>query len=789
MTGTVSGALTGTRMRRKEDPRILTGRGRYVDDVQATGMLHACFVRSPVAHARLTNVDASMANQADGVVAVLTGADLADEIAFLDFGVPMAGLVTPLYAALAMDTVRYVGEPVAIVVAESRYAAEDGVALVQLDFDPLPVVMSASDATRDGAPRLHHAVADNLIYHRESSSPEVDHVFANADEVVTFTFDQHRWAPVPIETRGGVASYDPSMQMLTYETSCQSPHLVRFVLANTLQHPQHLIRVLAHDVGGGFGLKWAPLREDVVLCAAARRLGATVKWIEDRNENLIAGGHARDDTIAVEVAVRSDGTILALKADITLNLGAYPVIPSAAVTTGIMRCMLPGPYRIPKYASTERVVCTNKTPQVALRGPWALETLVRERALDHVARVIGISPVEIRQRNLLSLDEQPFDSSAGFPIDGVTAENTFRRALELVDYERTVKVIEEARTAGRIVGFGIATFMEPAPGTPEMWNEIGNPLPGEQMRAKLEPDGHLTLYTQQMPHGQSHETTIAQVAADEFGLRFEDVRLVFGDTQVTPFGMIGTGGSRAATMATGSAILATRAVKNKVLDVAAEMLEADVNDLSIHEGVVQVSGVPDARVSVAEIAMGCYMAPQLMPSGKDLDLQASAQYDGERGGFAQATHCCWVEIDRETGLVDIIRYLAVDDCGKMINPAVVEGQIRGAITMGIGGMLFEKIEYDENGNCQSGTFLDYLLPTAAETPDFELHHLEFESDRLVNSRGVGEGGTILAPAAILNAIEDAVIAAGGSAVTTSPVTPTRILELLGVIEPDIPGEH
>ncbi len=296
------------------------------------------------------------------------------------------------------------------------------------------------------------------------------------------------------------------------------------------------MRVIGPDVGGGFGLKWALCREDVVLCAAAKLLGARIKWIEDRNENLIAGGHAREDSICAEVAVRADGQILGLRADISIDLGAYPMMPSASVTTGIMRAMFPGPYRVPAYASTERVVFTNKAPYLSLRGPWAIETLVRERLLDQVARELGLSPVDVRLRNLVPLAEQPYQTQAGYTLDAVTSAETFTRALELVDYEKVQTDLAKARAQGRVVGFGIATFIEPAPGTPDMWSDIGFPFPGEQTRVKIEPDGAVSVFTQQMPNGQGYETTLAQLAADELGVPFENIRLVYGDTQVTPFG-------------------------------------------------------------------------------------------------------------------------------------------------------------------------------------------------------------------------------------------------------------
>ena len=784
MRTSVVGGLTGARMTRKEDPRILTGRGRYVDDIQAAGLLHGCFVRSPVAHAVLRGVDTAAAMALPGVHAVLTAEDLAGCTNPLDFGVPVEGLTTPAYTALTGDRVRHVGDPVAFVVAESRYIAEDAASLVDLDLDPLPAVVTADAATGDAAALLHDQVTRNVMFRRERRNGDVDAAFEAADRVVRLSFSQHRWAPVPIETRGGVASFDPASGMLTYEVSCQSPHLLRFFIGAAIRQPQHMMRVIGPDVGGGFGLKWAPCREDVVLCAAAKLLGARVKWIEDRNENLVAGGHAREDSISAEVAVRADGQILGLRADISIDLGAYPMMPSASVTTGIMRAMFPGPYRVPAYASTERVVFTNKAPYLSLRGPWAIETLVRERLLDQVARELSISPVDVRLRNLVPLAQQPYRTQAGYTLDGVTSAETFTRALELADYARVQADLAKARAQGRVVGFGLATFIEPAPGTPEMWSDIGFPFPGEQTRVKIEPDGGVSVFTQQMPNGQGYETTLAQLTADELGVPFENIRLVYGDTQVTPFGMIGTGGSRAATFASGGVVLASQAVKQKVLAIAARMLEASAADLDIKDGIISVAGDPEAAVPLSDLAMGCYLAPHLMPAGLDLDLQATESYDGEGGGFAQATHCCWVEIDPQTGLIDISRFLAVEDCGQMINPSVVESQVRGAITMGIGGMLFEQVLYDADGNCLTGTFLDYLLPTATEIPDFEIDHLQFETDKLIGSRGVGEGGTILAPAALTGAVEDAIVSAGGASVRATPLTPTRVLELLGVITPD-----
>jgi aerobic carbon-monoxide dehydrogenase large subunit len=782
----VGTALVGSSVTRREDTRILTGHGRYVGDIQRHGLLHACFVRSSVAHARIAGIDTAAAASLPWVVAVITGVDLRAGTRPLDFHVPgIDGLTTPAYHALSVDRVRHVGDPVALVVARSRYVAEDAADLVILDLEPLPPVTSAREAVADGAPLLFDGVPDNRMFSGVTISGDVDRAFAVADEVVQFSLSGKRRAPAPIETRGGVASYDLSSGGLTYETSCQSPHALRLIVGLTTGQPLHLVRVIARDVGGSFGLKWSPTREDVALCAVAKLLRASIKWIEDRRENLTVWGHARDDALEVELAVRSDGTILGLRADITLDQGAYPMMPSAFTTAGLIRVMLPGPYRIPAYRATECVVLTNKAPCGALRGPWGIETLVRERLLDVVARRRRISPVDMRRRNLVPSDEQPYRSCAGYDLIDATAEKTFDRALEIADYDSVEEVLAAERAAGKIVGFGVATFIEPAPGTPAMWRAIsGLPFLGETARVAIEPNGHVSLHTQQMPHGQGHETTLAQVCAGELGVALEDVSVVYGDTAATPFGLAGTSGSRAGMLATGAARLATQTLKGKILAVAAPMLGADPADLVIREGRISSVDDPDTGVALADLAMGCYLAPDTVPPGLDLDLQATATYDGEGGGFSQATHCCWVEVSPDTGIVHIRRYLTVDDCGTIINPAVVEGQIRGAIAMGIGGVLYEEVVHTGAGECVTGSLGDYLLPTATEVPEIEIEHLDQDPEQPIRFRGVGEGGTILAPAAILNAIDDAVGSAGGAPLTEALVTPTRMLEVLGVIASD-----
>lgn len=785
--GSVIGGLVGGRVKRKEDVRLLTGQGRYVDDVAERDTLACYFVRSSVPHARITRVDVDAARAVPGVTAVITGAEMATFTNPVNLGAPIPGLVSPSHPALAVDTVRYVGEPVVLVVAENRYVAEDAAALVEIEYDVLDPVVTSAQALAEGAPQLFDEMPGNLYHSGEISFGDIDAAFAQADHIVTDHFDQHRWAPMPLETRGGIATYDRATGVLTYEAATQTTHLLRVLLAGFINQPLHLTRVIANDIGGGFGLKFSISVEDVAVCAAAKHLGGSLKWIEDRNEHLISAGAARDESLDLEAAVRADGTLLGLRVKMIMNQGAYLIMPPAPVVTAQVGHMLPGPYRVPAYSFSSAVACTNKAAYVSLRGPWAVETLVRERLMDLIAKTVGISPVEVRRRNLLPLSEQPAKSGAGFTIDGVTAAETFERLVSSIDFDAIRRDQEEARAQGRLLGFGLGTFFEPAPGTPEYWGAIGFPFMAEPTRLRIEPDGHVTAFTPQVPHGQGHETTLAQVIADEMGVAFEDVRVVYGDTDATPFSMAGTGGSRAGMMATGGAMVAAREVKRRVLEIAAQMFEANPDDLQIADSVISVKGTPAAAVPLAQLAMGCYMAPGMMPAGVDLNLEAVGVYEGEGGGWSQASHACWAEIDPETGKIEIKRYLVVEDCGKMINPGIVEGQVIGGVAMGIGGMLFEHSAYGPDGQFVAATFMDYLMPTAPEVPEIEIEHLEFASPTMVQSRGVGEGGTVLAPAVLLNAIDDALGQVGGNRITATPITPTRVLEALGVLPPEGDG--
>jgi aerobic carbon-monoxide dehydrogenase large subunit len=782
MSSSVIGGVVGAKIKRREDVRILTGTGRYIDDAGDRTTLSVHFVRSTVPHGKITELNVDAARELEGVTAVITGADMAGFTNPIALGAPIPGLNSATYPALAIDTVRYVGEPIALIVATDRYVAEDAAGLIEIDYDDLPPVVSSTDALAEGATQLFEEVPGNVVYSGGFTEGDVEKAFAEADHVLSDVIDQHRWGCAPMEGRGGVATYDRSTGQLTYEASTQTSHLLRLLVSGFINQPIHLMRVVTSDIGGSFGLKFSIYREDVALCAAAKHLGASLKWVEDRNENLTAGGAARDETVTLEAAVKADGTILGMRATMVMNSGAYPIMPPAPVVTNIAGYMLPGPYRVPAYEFHATCAATNKASYISLRGPWAVETLIRERMMDLIAAKVGLTPVEVRQRNLVPLAEQPIIAGGGFTMEGVTAAETFEKLVSLIDFDAFRAEQKAALADGRLLGIGVGTFYEPAPGTPEFWGKIGFPFGAEPVRLRIEPDGHVTAFTTQIPHGQGHETTLAQVIAEEMGVAYDDVRIVFGDTDATVFTMIGTGGSKAGMMATGGAMVAAREVKARVLQIAAAMLEANPDDLEIADSVISVKGAPASKVPLAELAMGCYMAPGMMPQGVDLNLETSAVYDGENGGWGQGSHACWVEIDQETGKITIPRYLVVEDCGRIINPHVVDGQVIGGVAMGLGGMLLEHSAYGEDGQYLAGTFMDYLMPSAPEVPEIEIVHMEFETPTMVGSRGVGEGGTVLAPAALLNAVDDAFAQVGGKRITATPLTPTKVLEALGVIE-------
>jgi carbon-monoxide dehydrogenase large subunit len=855
MREAIAGKLVGSRLKRVEDQRLLSGRGNYLDDLTLPGMLHATFLRSPHPHAHIRAIDASAALTQPGVVTVITGKDLEATTNPLMGLLTLKGAYEPWHYALATDRVRMVGDPVAIVVAESRAQAEDALEHIDVDYEPIAPVANMAQALDPSRPPIWPKAKGNVLYKASETHGDVDAAFARADRVIKERFEQHRHSHQPMETRGSVAEVDPTSGRLTIHSGHQSSHALRWIVAlslsrqkpresirgmirnkdhtkrifagmrdflranptllkdmrpifpvmmkNTLKDPArmgHLNRGVAAlmskhpsehphavvgDMGGAFGAKTTVAREDVAVCAAAVRLGRSVKWIEDRNENLICGAQAREEAIAVEAAVTADGRILGMKAALTMDAGAYPGIPyGGSLCARMIKIMFPGPYKIPALRFDTTMVASNKGTYTTYRGPWAVETFVRERLLDVIARELGISRAEVRLRNLFGPDDLPAAMVTGPALDvRMSARTTLERALEIDEFDEWEKRQEAARNEGKRLGLGFATYIEPAPGPAGYLEFIApgfTPLAGiEPAHAVLEADGTVSVHTQQVTHGQGHETTLAQVAADELGVPVSAIRIRFGDTRHAPFGLIGTGGSRSAAMAGGAVHLATGDLRAAIADIAADLFEASTDDIVIEEGNVHVRGVPARSLGLQEIAAEAQRRGDAKAKAGEA-IRRTSQYDGGEGGWAMSTHVCWVEVDLDTGQVRIPRYAVVEDCGEIINPAIVEGQIRGGIAQGVGAVLYEKTAYDEGAQPQSGTFMDYLIPTAMEIPEIEIHHVETPSDIPFNYRGVGEGGMIGSPAAITNAIEDA-LADLGVRITEQHLPPTKILELAGVI--------
>jgi aerobic carbon-monoxide dehydrogenase large subunit len=775
MTAIAAERYTGASIKRSEDPRILTGTGRYVDDIKLPGMLHAAFVRSPLPHARVISVDASAARALPGVVAVLTGADL--EAMTVPGPDPLLSLMgwkgpSPEFTLLATDKVRLVGDPVAVVVAESRYLAEDGCELVEVEYDDLPPVVTAAFALDPDSPPLFANLGDNVARpHSRTEFGDVAGTFADADRTYDFHIDVHRHQNVPMEGRACIASFDADAGVMTVYAATQSVHLSKAVFAMRLGVEPGQVRVLAGDIGGSFGLKIGASREELAVGAASRHLGRPVKWVEDRGENLTVSGQAREESFDVRAAVSNDGDLLGLDVAMVVDTGSYPGM--GVMVPDIVQGMLPGPYKLAAMGFESTAAITNKAPYVAYRGPWASETFVRERVLDLIARELGLDPVEIRLRNFAPRTDPPAMMITGRPLVGVTSKESLERIARLVDFPAFRRRQAQAREQGRYLGIGVATFIEAAPG-PRSPGGPSGPMGLESMRLRLGEDGFVVLFTGQMPHGQGHQTTLAQIAADEFGVPFEQVRVVVGDTDVVPFGL--TGGSRSATMTGGVALHGARQLKAKVLDFAAHLMEASAQDLLITDGNVWVRGDPASAIAVSEIAARA--ASGQFGAEVDANLEVQATFDGGEGGWSGGTHCAIVEVDAETGLVKVERYVAAEDCGALINPAVVEGQIRGGVAQGIGAVLLERSAYGEDGVFQSATFMDYLMPTTCDVPRIEIEHLEtVPLDADVNFRGVGEGGMIVAPPTVVNAIEDA-LSPFGVRIYEQHLPPARILELM-----------
>ncbi len=767
MTDTVAGRYAGARIPRVEDSRLLTGHGTFVDDVTRPGMLHACFVRGPFARARINGIDSSAALALAGVRAVFTAADLNPEVKEAWHAVVGRDVPDTPRPPLAEGEAKFVGDPVALVVAENRYIAEDAVDLVDVDYEPLPAVADFTRAVNADVV-VHEAYPDNVAGGMGGAPPD-EETFASAAHVVETNVYQQMYAPVPIETRGMVVEWQGASGELTVWASTQIPHELRAFSARLLGIPAHNVRVIMRDTGGGFGQKVVPMREDMCILLAARKLPTALKWIEDRRENLMSAGQARHVDGTVRMAFDEDGMILAADIDFMQDIGAYPT-PYPVLTTAAIGMFFPGPYRVPKASFNYKTVFSNTAGLAAYRGPWQYETLSREILLDIAARTMSMDPVELRRRNILRGDEMPYFSPTGMPYDHVAPADTFEQAVKILDHEGFRKQQRDALAQGRYIGLGFSAYIEPTAGA------VGN-LATEGATIRMESTGKINVYVNGGSTGNSIETTVVQLTADVLGADIEDVATIQGDTAVTPYGA-GAQGSRSGPMTAGAVNEAGTVLRNQIVSMAAHRLGVEQADIELGGSKAFVHENPSKSVSFADIAYRAYYEPQQLPPGMAATLEATARYTSQAPfTWANATHACTCEVDVQTGHVTLTRYIVSEDVGPMINPNVVEGQIAGGTVQGIGGALLENMVYDDDGNPLSSTFVDYLLPTATEVPSIEYGHVEIPGPGVGGYKGVGEGGAIGSTPAVINAINDA-LAPLGVTVTRLPASPAAIVDLI-----------
>jgi carbon-monoxide dehydrogenase large subunit len=769
----------GAAVKRREDPRFLLGQGRFIDDVIVPGMLHAAFLRSPHAHARIVRINTAAAASAPGVVRVLSFQDLERWMKPL----PLFGAVPPGLAAvvkfdirqapqwaLCRDRVRYVGEIVAMVVADSPERAEDAVDLIEVEWDLLPPVVDMTRAVEPGAPLIHPEWGSNVGIGFTHSIGDAENAFAQADATVAETFHIQRYVGMPLEGRGVVATWDRRDGTMTTWNSTQVSHFVQQGLTGALGLPPHKIRVIAPDLGGGFGTKASGYAEDALVPIASVALGRPVKWIESRREHMSSAAHARHQVHAISLAARRDGTILAVRDRIWLDLGAYNVWGVVLPYNTVAHLI--GPHRIRNMRVDVLAVVTNKTPNAPYRGAGRPETVfAMDRIVDCLARELRMDPAEIRRRNYIRPDELPYDFGMpyrdGNPLVYDTGDfpDALEKALEAAGYREFRAEQSRLRARGVHRGIGISGYVE---GT-----AIG---PYEGATVKLDLAGRVIVATGAINSGQGHETSFAQIAADALGVPLDWVTVTGGDTAGVPFG-VGTFASRSAVTAGNSIADACREVRTKLARAAAVLLEAGPDDIEIEDGRVFVRGSPGSAVDIARVVQAS-IPTFAKPGVASPDFEASAYHHVPTVTYASAVHVAQVEVDAATGRVTLLRYVVAHDCGRVINPIIVEGQVHGGVAQGVGGALFEEMVYDETGQLLTGSLMDYAVPKADDLPLIETVHLEFPSPRNpLGVKGLGEGGAISPPAAIANAIEDA-LAPFGVRITETPVTAARIVALL-----------
>jgi aerobic carbon-monoxide dehydrogenase large subunit len=740
----------GQKVKRTEDPRLIQGISHYVDDIKLADTLHVAILRSPHAHARISSINIDAAKGAPGVVAVYTGSDIAGKIGNVPCAMAHPELKVPQYPVLAQDKVIFVGQPVAAVVATDKYKARDAAELIEVDYDPLDVVTDPERAAQPDSPVIHEEFGTNIALVHNAGSGDIDAAFAQADKVITQKLNHQRLAPIPVETRGVLAQYFPGEQQLNLWSSTQIPHLLRTQIALMLGVAENKIRVIAPEVGGGFGCKLNVYAEEALLGWIAMQFNKPVKWIEGRRENLQATIHGRGQVGTVQIAVKNDGTLLGIKYDVIADIGAYHQLLTPAIPT-LTGLMLSGCYKIPAVSMKCTEVFTNKMATDAYRGAGRPEaTYLIERIMDCVAQELQMDPIELRRKSFPTPEEFPFATACGVVYDSGDYEKALEKAMALADYQKLREEQTAAREQGRVMGIGVSTYVEICAMGPSAAMPAGG---WESATVRVEPTGKVTVLTGVSPHGQGEETAFAQIVGDMLGIDMNDVLVVHGDTAVVQYG-IGTFGSRGLAVGGAALAYATEKVVNKARKLAAHLLNTDEASLTFENG--RFVGAPnDKSLTIQEVALAAHTAASI-PEDFEPGLTATHFFEPKNFTFPSGTHICVVEIDKDTGELEIKRYIAVDDCGKQINPLLVQGQVHGGIAQGLAQALFEEVVYDENGQLLTGELMDYAVPKAHQLPHYELDHTVTPSPvNPLGAKGVGEAGTIGSTPAIANAVIDA----------------------------------
>ena len=759
----------GRAMKRVEDPRLIKGIATYVDDLKLPGILHAEFVRSPHAHAKIKSIKTDEAKKLPGVVGVFTGADINVKVGAIPCASPLPGGKTPEHTALAGARAYFVGHPVAVVVAETRTIARDALDLIDVDYDPLPAVVDPEKALEEGAALTHPELGTNVAFTWSLPAGDVDAAFKEADKVVKVRMIHPRLTPMALEPRGCAASWHAGEEALTLWTSTQIPHLVRTLLPGLVRIPENKLRVVAPEVGGGFGSKLNLYPEEVVVSHLAIRLERPVKWIEGRRENAAATIHGRDQIGDHEIAVRKDGTLLAIRTKIIADVGSYwqLLTPAIPTLTGLMHC---GCYKLKAVHVDITGVHTNKMSTDAYRGAGRPEAAyVIERIMDLVADELGLDPLEVRLKNMPESTEFPFNTVTGLVYDSGNYQAALEKAQQLAEWPELLKERDAARKAGRLFGIGLSTYVEICALGPSKIMAAGG---WEWGCVRIEISGKVTVITGATPHGQGQETSFAQIAADRLGIPIEDIAVLRGDTATAHFGR-DTYGSRATALGGTAIVMSIDKIIDKAKRLAAGLLNATPEKIEFQDGKFFVTGKEDNALDWGQLASEAYVAKNL-PPGLEPGLEASSFFEPPNCTFPFGTHIVAVEVDRDTGQVSFVKYIAVDDCGKQVNPLLVEGQVQGGIAQSLGAALMEQTVYDENGQLLTGEFMDYAIPRAVDIPDYVLGSTETPSpSNPLGVKGVGEAGTIAATPAIANAVIDALSPLGIRHLDL-PFTPERV---------------